>query len=403
MTQSNANKKRRVHVTIPKGKDSFDSLPELSRSITNIGSLEFDEFDMITIDLDDSEVEHVKEFVAKQGGLFSEDESFSLPPFTYMTIEEYELMVAGTTPSQNPIPTFITSIPKYDGTLRGQDVAIMDSEIYPEVLTAKGYKVQVLDNLFEGGPCLAHGTNVAEVIAQMYDPTKTDLKFLNFPVFDCNGQASIGMIAHAAHAIIKYKRTVGRHRGLVVNFSGNTTDNSIVNSIFRSLLKAKITVFNSAGNYYRPCEGYSPANMASKTTLISVGAIQGQDLAGYSNYSVNPPRCVSLYLPGCLPMTDPIDGSAKIGCGTSFASPMAAGFGMFYQQHYRKVHKVNALPQAVKKALRGNTVAKESYGIQVNSITPQMAFIWGRKKAIPAVKTTELAGDSVKNTTLSCK
>lgn len=374
--------KKRYNILTPKGTDNFTNIDD----DMDMQHVAFDEQDFISVLLTDDQARNISAQVEQNGGIFEDDMVISLPPVTYYPIEdnnhtdENNLRMLKTVEApNNPTPTIITGIPKFTGKLMHQDVAIMDSKIFPNSSLLAGYKVKIIGDTPDQPACLPHGTNVAEVIAQMFDPKKTDMQILNFPTFDCNGRGSIAAIAYSVNNILKYKKGPGKNRGLTVNFSGTGVSNSVINQLFKKLLDAGIPVIVASGNSGQPCAGFSPTNLALTSALISTGATEGQAKSTYSNYATPTQACVDIYLPGCLPMTNPLTGKPRTGCGTSFASPMQAGRTMIYQQRYNTKPKAAKLKQ-IKADTRKNSVTIEEDSVIVNSVTQDLAFSWPSRK-----------------------
>lgn len=375
---NNKSTKKRYNILNDKGSDIISDIDDDAI----VKRIDFDDQDFISVLLTDEQARNVSAKVKQAGGTFENDTVISLPPVTYYPIEDQHRVLATAAVSATPpttTPDIITGIPKFTGKLRKQTFAIMDSTFYPNSTILKGFKTKVVGNSL-GEPCLAHGTNVAEVIAQMFDPTKDDVEFINFPVFDCSGRGYIGPIAAAIDNIIKYKKGPGKNRYITVNFSGTGPANSVIDGLFKKLVDAGIPVVVASGNNGQPCGGYSPTRLALTSVLQSVGGTDGQRKASFSNYAVPDQDCVDIDLPGCVPMTNPVTGVPRIGCGTSFASPEQAGRTAVYQQRYFKTPK-QVKPNQITDDMRKNTVTiTQEDGITFRAVTPQLAFAWPSRK-----------------------
>lgn len=368
--------KKRYNILNPKGVDNIDGIDD--DAVVN--RIEFDDQDFISVLLTDDQAKNVSAKVKQTGGVFENDTVMTLPPVTYYPIEDQHrvLSTSTATPTSTPTtPEIITGIPKFTGKLRKQTIAVMDSTFYPNSTLLAGYKIKIIGNPF-GEPCLGHGTNVAEVIAQMFKPTD-DVEIVNFPVFDCTGHGYIGPIAAAIDNIIKYKKGPGKDRYITVNFSGTGPANSVIDGLFNKLVTAGIPIVVASGNNGQPCAGYSPTHVASTTALQSVGATDGQGKASFSNYATPDQDCVDIDLPGCVPMTNPVTGVPRIGCGTSFASPQQTGRTAVYQQRYFSKPKY-VKPNQITDDMRNNTVLITDDGITFRAVTPQLAFAWPSRK-----------------------
>lgn len=372
--------KKRYNILVAKGTNILDLDADM-----NLKRVKFYDQDFISVSLTDEQAKIVADKVKANGGIIEDDLVITLPPVIYYTPEEIKknqstfAINPTVAPGVAPItPVFITGIPKFAGTLKNQDVAVMDTQVYPTSPILKNYKVKVLGTV--GTPCHPHGTNVSEVIAQMFNPKKTDMQILNFPTFNCQGKATLDAMATSIEQIITYKQGPGKNRGLTVNFSGAVVpSSSIVNEFFKRLVDAGIPLIVGAGNNGQSCAIASPASLSATSAVISVGGTQGQEKRPSSNYATSESPCVDIYLPACLPMTDMRTGEKGTGCGTSFSSPLQAGRVMVYQQIYNK-KPPNTNLQNMKLDISKNTVTVPSGDIDINSVTDALAFAWPSRK-----------------------
>ncbi len=104
------------------------------------------------------------------------------------------------------------AIPQYTGAIKGIDLVVLDTLIYTNAAALKPFTVTVQKSYVGTTPCEPHGTNVAEIVAQALKTAQTDLKILNFAVFDCNGSSSTSIIAQAVKDIIAYKKGIAKDR-----------------------------------------------------------------------------------------------------------------------------------------------------------------------------------------------
>ncbi len=392
-SRANPKKKRKQYsVLTKKGSAQEKKLHEIMRLQSADKHVALDALDFRAIHLTEEEAKELANMFDpnddEQG--IEESKVVQLPPVTYMPIDANNdtpecavcpgtLTAAASTASVSTaeavMKPILTKIPSYPKKLYGQDVVILDSLIFQNSAALNGYKVKVLTSYVGDTPCLPHGTNVAEVIAQEFKPENTDMEFINVAVFDCRGSAYPWSIAGGIRNILEYKKGPGKDRPLTVNFSGGTQNDSIMNKYFTQLVKNGIDVVVAAGNESQDCINKSPANASITTAIQSIGATEGQAKANYSNFSTNQ-RCVDLYLPGCLPMTNPITGAKVKGCGTSFSAPLQTGRVLVY----KATHK-NAKPFAIKTAMRKNTISiTDPQGYVLPTITEDMAFQWSAQK-----------------------
>jgi hypothetical protein len=386
-------KRKRYNVMTKKNSPQEAKLQQFLTSEADANSVDLEDVDVTTLSLTEEQAKELKQVFdgSDPDQVMDEDVVFTIPPVTYLPADTLDtasstIFSASVIPNSTPVinaaaaPQIITGIPKYAGKLYGQDVAVMDSVIYPNIANLNGFKVKLVQSMVGDTPCLPHGTNVAEVIAQGIDPAKTDMQILNFGVFDCNGRSSIGSIAGAVQAILNYKKGPGKNRGLTVNFSGEAPSNSVIDGMFKRLISKGINVVVAAGNGSTNCLNASPAVASCQSAVQSIGATDGQTLASFSNYATEK-QCVDVYLPGCLPMTNPTTGKPRTGCGTSFSAPIQTLRDAVYKQSHKKQN-----PSQVKQGIKQNTVTIDGpNGLKMRTITDDMAFAWKAAKQ-PAKK-----------------
>lgn len=364
-------KRKKYNMVTKAGMQYLANIKGFTPENANIHSLAIDEdINFSEIDLTDDEALELKG-VLNSDDTIEEEVTIKLPPITYLPIEDIApKATVASIAAISEIPTIITEIPKYEGpAITNQDVIIMDSLIFPDSQLLEGFQVKTLKNFVSKDPCLPHGTNVAEVIAQEFDPKQTDMIFLNVAVFDCDGTTNLARIAGAIDAIIKYKKGEGKDRGLTVNFSGAGNHSEVLNKLFKQLVKHDINVVVAAGNESQNCKGVSPASASINSSIQSIGATEAQTLARYSNFATDEP-CINLYVPGCLPMTNPNTKQKVKGCGTSFAAPLQTGRTLALKAYHPKMK-----PDHVKKTMAKNSVTIPGPNdIKIRSITKPMAF-----------------------------
>ncbi|HSX20235.1 MAG TPA: S8 family serine peptidase [Gammaproteobacteria bacterium] len=377
---------KRYNLLSSKGTNYLDNILDYSEVKAQPVTYSFDDqHDFTTLSLTDEQAEHLGKIVQASGDNLELEGVFTVPPKRYH--EKPIIAQNATNIANTATPGILVDIPKYTGSVQGIDVAVLDTLIVTNAPQLSAYKTKVVKSFVGDTPCEAHGTNVAEIIAQGFDPNKTDLQFKNFAVFDCNGSAATSTIASAAHAILQYQKGEGKNRKLVVNFSGGGPQSPILNKLFAKLAHHGIGVVVASGNSGQVCMESSPACAASNSALQSIGALSkhgdpvgyktGQDLATYSNYATPKAMCVDGHYQGCYELTDPFTNKISIGCGTSFAAPVGTLRRVVYTQLYP-----DHTPLQVKKQMKSDTIATVGpAGTFVNGITPAMAFAWNAKKA----------------------
>lgn len=384
------------------GVNHFAHIPGFSELEAKLHSYAFDdEHDFHSVALTDKQAAILHKIVDEFGDFFDEDHIITLPPNRYFTKDMPALQAdeESATVSKTATPGILLDIPVYPGNIRGIDVAILDTLMVKDTPILQPYKVSVVKSYVGNQPCEAHGTNVAEIIAQGFNPKQTDMQFKNFAVFDCNGSSATSTIASAVKDIIHYKNGPGKHRKLVVNFSGGGPVSPILDTLFGKLANVQgVSVVVAAGNSGLNCSKGSPATIASHTAVQTVGALgkkgdpqgcykPGQDIAPYSNYSTEEDKCVDEYYQGCYTLPDPFSGRSSVGCGTSFAAPV----GTIRRVVYEGLHK-KSNPMQAKKDMQADTIpAIGPDGVTVNAITPPMAFSWKKQQNSKAASLVDLA------------
>lgn len=388
-SKANPNKKRKKYnVVTKKGSAQEQKLNEIIQAQNVDKYVSLDDVDFTTVQLTDEEAQELTNAFDpsddEQG--IAENRALQLPPVNYQPLNDdpnddgcecsaSTFSIASANAADVTSKSILTKIPTYPNKLYGQDVIILDSLIYQNIPSLNGFKVKVLASFVGSTPCLSHGTNVAEVIAQEFKPENTDLQFINVAVFDCNGSSQPSTIANGVRTVLDYKKGPGKDRDLTVNFSGGGPSDSVINKVFKQLTKRGIDVVVAAGNESQNCVNSSPANASINSAIQSIGSMQGQVKADYSNYSTNKP-CVDLYLPGCLPMTNPDNGRRVLGCGTSFSAPLQTGRVLVYKSLNGKAN-----PLAVKRVMRNNAfTVTDPNGYRLRTISEAMAFSWGAQK-----------------------
>lgn len=165
--------------------------------------------------------------------------------------------------------------------------------------------------------CHGHGTHVASTVAGSTVGIAKGARIIGVKVLGCDGSGSYsGIIQAISWVVSEYQRT---GRLSVINMSLGGGSSEAVKTAIREAFNAGVYVVVAAGNSNDDACYYSPANAPE---AITVGATDNSDnKAWFSNWG----SCVDVYAPGaCLWAAYPGNTYTSM-CGTSMASPIAAG------------------------------------------------------------------------------
>jgi subtilisin family serine protease len=133
----------------------------------------------------------------------------------------------------------------------------------------------------------------------------------------------------------------------VINVSWSGFTRGSYNSAIATAIAQNCFVVGAAGNYSQEI----PQNLTS-LGAVSVGALNGttSSIASYSNYGAG----VELYTPGTF-LTTLKSGGYSLASGTSFASPLVAGLGLFVRA-YAKNRGYKIAPATIENILRQTAI-----------------------------------------------
>jgi hypothetical protein len=320
--------------------DPLAMLPVFDRAAAKSTTSYFNAtMDFTTVDLTTTDVANINNILKTMPGILEPNYEYQLQALT-----DPDEISAGDEPTH---PRIIENVVPCDAVIRGHDIVILDSLIYPQSASLKGIPVITLANLTNNGPCLAHATYIAEIMSNMINANASDLRFINVAVFNCGGTANVYTLLRAIDIIIKYHKNKNNKRGLTVNFSGVGAYSELINAGFKELVSNNIRTVYAAGNNNQLCSLHSPA---SELSGESIGATSGQTRRSTSNYGSPTADCVDVYLPGCASVTNPLRLTKITQCGTSFSCPQEVVRGMIVKQQ-----KPKATPAQIKKILKDNT------------------------------------------------
>jgi len=226
----------------------------------------------------------------------------------------------------------------YDYTGAGVELIVVDTGIRT-THTMFGGRARNIFNALTGTvdtrpntDCHGHGTFVASVAAGSITGTAKGASLVGVVSLDCNGRATTGMIVTALSYVEAYAR-VNSNKRIVVNLSFGGPYSPTIDVHAASLAAvSNVVVVVAAGNEGTNACRRSPSSTAS---VMTVGATDMRDgLARFTNTG----RCVNITAPGVQirGASHTSDVLTKVGSGTSFSSPLAAGVAaMVFQQTSR--------------------------------------------------------------------
>jgi hypothetical protein len=174
-----------------------------------------------------------------------------------------------------------------------------------------------------GADCNGHGTYVGGIVGGATYGVAKGVRLRGVRVFDCNGAGSTsGLIAG-----VDWVRT-NHLNPAVANMSLGGPYSSTLNTAVSNLINGGVFVSVAAGNSGSNACNYSPASVASATT---VGAMDSNDCPlSTSNYG----SCVDLYAPGASIKSAWLGGGTNILNGTSPATAQVSGVAALYKAVY---------------------------------------------------------------------
>lgn len=165
--------------------------------------------------------------------------------------------------------------------------------------------------------CHGHGTHVASTVAGVNVGVAKGAKIIAVKVLGCSGSGSYsGIIQGISWVVSEYQRT-GRLSIINMSLGGGISD--ALTAAIREAFNAGVYFVVAAGNSNDNACNYSPSNAPEAITVAATDSSDAK--AGFSNWG----SCVDVYAPGaCLWAAYPGNTYTSM-CGTSMASPMAAG------------------------------------------------------------------------------
>lgn len=165
--------------------------------------------------------------------------------------------------------------------------------------------------------CHGHGTHVASTVAGVNVGVAKGAKIIGVKVLGCNGSGSYSGIIQAISWVVSEFQRTGRLSIINMSLGGGVSD--ALTTAIREAFNAGVYFVVAAGNSNDNACFYSPANAPEAITVAATDSSDNK--AGFSNWG----SCVDVYAPGaCLWAAYP-GNSYTTMCGTSMASPMAAG------------------------------------------------------------------------------
>lgn len=247
---------------------------------------------------------------------------------------------------------YLNDVPHCNVTVNNVNVFVLDSVIFTQLPEFSQASITNVHSSVDDNPCFPHGTQVASVIVgkNVGVITHGNIRVYGVGVFDCEGKGTLSGLINAGNIVLAHdKESRKEGRRSIVNFSGTTPANSVVDSIFKELYKAGIPVFVAAGNFASDaCVLNSPARAEG---LYTVGATQypGNIIASLSNYG---PKCVEAFFPGSpVTVVNVYTNGTRLARGTSFSSPIAAA-----QAAIELSYDLQATPDQIYQRITARTV-----------------------------------------------
>jgi len=181
-----------------------------------------------------------------------------------------------------------------------------------------------VDDDSDASDCNGHGTHVSGTIGGSTYGIAKSVKMVALRVFNCGGSGYVSDLIAAVDWVV-----TNRSGPSVINISGGSDSNALLNEAVESASAAGVSVVVAAGNSSQDaCGTISPAETPA---AITVGATGEDDYrASYSNFGA----CVDLFAPGTGVLSSFIgsDGDSIFMSGTSMAAPHVAGAVARYLQ-----------------------------------------------------------------------
>ncbi len=325
-----------------KGIDPLAGLdPTKTMDITRevIFTAELFEITFATLDLTTAELEQINGIVHNDETIDLTD-TFDIDYSTEYSIDDPIIAPAEDSKDSNIIPRIynfsITSdIPKCNASVNNNiRMIIIDSVFAPSVYLK--HNVTLLHSFVgdEACPYFRHGSQVASVISEMIPHGSMEIQSIG--VFNCDRKASAYSIIRGVELVIQEAK---KHPGTkyIINFSGTGPVIPVLNQPFIEAERLGIATYVAAGNKQANCMGYSPAQAASFSSVSTIGSNCDYKPCSFTNYETpdndQDKKCVTLNLPGCVDVTNAINGKRENICGTSFSTPIAAARHAIAQEY----------------------------------------------------------------------
>lgn len=228
-----------------------------------------------------------------------------------------------------------TTIPKCNASVSDSiRMVIIDSVFTPSVYLK--HNVTLLASFVgtEVCPYFRHGSQVASVISEMIPYGNMQIQSIG--VFNCERKASAYSIIRGVEIVIQEAKKNPSTK-YIINFSGAGPITPILDKPFIEAERLGIATYVAAGNKKSNCMAYSPAQTAAFSSVSTIGSNCDYKPCSFTNYetpNAEPDKkCVTLNLPGCVDVTNAINGRRENICGTSFSTPIAAARHAIAQEY----------------------------------------------------------------------
>lgn len=165
--------------------------------------------------------------------------------------------------------------------------------------------------------CHGHGTHVASTVAGSTVGISRGTRIIAVKVLGCNGSGSYSGIIQAISWVVSQAQQTGRLS--IINMSLGGGYSEALTYAVREAFNSGVYVVVAAGNENDNACSYSPANVPEAITVAATD--ESDSKAWFSNWG----SCVDVYAPGACLRGAFLGNSYMTMCGTSMASPTAAG------------------------------------------------------------------------------
>lgn len=165
--------------------------------------------------------------------------------------------------------------------------------------------------------CHSHGTHVASSAGGSTVGVARRSTLIAVKVLGCSGGGSYSGVISGIEWAVQRAQQTGKLSIINMSLGGGASD--AVTAAVESAFAAGVYVVVAAGNSNDDACNYSPAKAPSAITVAA--SDESDNKAGFSNWG----SCVDIYAPGACLLGAVPNGGYQVMCGTSMASPMAAG------------------------------------------------------------------------------